>query len=285
MPDTKEIQYLPIEKLKEFEGHPFKVIDNEEMTELVKSIRKQGVISPVVVRPKDDNYEIISGHRRLYACKLAGVTEVPVIVRELDKTQAIIAVVDSNLHREHILPSEKAFAYKMKMEAMQKQGQRNDLTLSQPATKLDTATEIGRATNESRDQVFRYIRLTNLVPELLALVDNNKIALTPAVELSYLTQDEQYNLLDSIDRYDCTPSHAQAIKMKKLSQQSKLTEDDIDNILSEEKPNQKEKVVFKYDDLSKYFPWYYSPTQVHDSIIRMLQRKQLQKKKVEREER
>lgn len=231
-PPKKKAANIPIEKLHTFNGHPFKVLDNEEMEILTESIRQQGILSPLIVRPmenKPDEYEVISGHRRLYASVKAGLTEVPALIYPLDRNAAIIAVVDSNIHREQILPSEKAFAYKMKMEAMKEQGKRTDLTLSQVATKSDTAAAIGKAQGASRDQVFRYIRLTNLIPEILQKVDGGAIALNPAVELSYLSEEQQKVLLDAMNMNDCTPSHAQSIRMKKSAQQGTLSSDSIDH--------------------------------------------------------
>ena len=205
-PPRKKAANIKVDKLRTFEGHPFKVIDNEDMEALAESIKTQGIISPLIVRPIEntDEYEVVSGHRRLHAAIKAGLSEVPALVYPLDRNEAMIAVVDSNLHRERILPSEKAFAYKMKMEAMKAQGKRTDLTLSQVATKSDTAAEIGQTQNESRDQVFRYIRLTNLIPELLNKVDEGIIALSPAVELSYLSEKQQKILLDAMSLNDCT---------------------------------------------------------------------------------
>lgn len=222
----KRAANIKTDKLHSFEGHPFKVIDNEEMESLAQSIQAQGILSPLIVRPmeeKTDEYEVISGHRRMYAAIKAGLSEVPALIYPLDRNQAVIAVVDSNLHRERLLPSEKAFAYKMKLEAMKQQGKRTDLTLSQLATKSDSAAEIGKETNESRDTMFRYIRLTNLIPELLKKVDEGVIAFSPAVELSYLTKEQQEILLDAMELNDCTPSHAQSIRMKKLAQQGILS--------------------------------------------------------------
>lgn len=227
-PPKKKAANIPTDKLHPLEGHPFQVIDNEEMESLAQSIQAQGIISPMIVRPmeeKTDEYEVISGHRRLYAAIKVGLTEVPALIYPLDLNQAIIAVVDSNLHREKLLPSEKAFAYKMKLEAMKQQGKRTDLTLSQLATKSDSAAEIGKATNESRDKVFRYIRLINLIPELLQKVDEGAIAFSPTVELSYLTKEQQEILLDAMALNDCTPSHAQSIRLKKLAQQGVLSSD------------------------------------------------------------
>ena len=204
-------EYLPIDKLRPFENHPFRVKDDAEMDQLVFSVLTQGLLTPIVVRATDtEEYEVISGHRRLRACQKAGIETVPVLIYSMDRDAAIIALVDSNLHREHLLPSEKAFAYKMKMEAMSHQGQRSDLTSSQVATKLDSASSIGKSQGESRDQVFRYIRLTYLIPEILQMVDEQKIALTPAVELSYLTESQQRDLLETMESEDCTPAESQA---------------------------------------------------------------------------
>ena len=286
----KKSALIPIEKLHEFDGHPFKVQDNEEMQNLVESIKTQGIISPLIVRLKDnttDEYEVISGHRRLYAGKLAGLTAVPALIYPLDKNEATIAVVDSNLHREKLLPSEKAFAYKMKMEALKAQGKRNDLTLSQVATKSDTASEIGKATNESRDQVFRYIRLTNLIPEILSLVDEGRIALTPAVELSYLTEQEQTYLLDIIESEDCTPSLSQAVRLKKLSKEKTLTADKIYAVMSEEKANQQERISFPLEDIRRFFPKSYTQRDVYNAILKLvgddyMRRERLKKQREER---
>ena len=286
----KKSALIPIEKLHEFDGHPFKVQDNEEMQNLVESIKTQGIVSPLIVRLKDNTtaeYEVISGHRRLYAGKLAGLTAVPALIYPLDKNEATIAVVDSNLHREKLLPSEKAFAYKMKMEALKAQGKRNDLTLSQVATKSDTASEIGKATNESRDQVFRYIRLTNLIPEILSLVDEGRIALTPAVELSYLTEQEQTYLLDIIESEDCTPSLSQAVRLKKLSKEKTLTADKIYAVMSEEKANQKERISFPLEDIRRFFPKSYTQRDVYNAILKLvgddyMRRERLKKQREER---
>ena len=215
----RNMTLLEISKLKPFENHPYYVKDDDEMMNLQESIKENGVLSPLIVRPlENDEYEVISGHRRLHASKKAGLTQVPALIYEMDRDAASVLVVDSNLHRENILPSEKAFAYKMKMEAMSRQGKRQDLTLSQVATKLDTAAEIGKETNESRDTVFRYIRLTHLQPKLLEYVDEGRISFTPAVELSYLNDIEQNDLIEAIELEDCTPSLSQAVRMKKLSQ-------------------------------------------------------------------
>lgn len=289
-PPKKKAANIPTDKLHTFEGHPFQVIDNEEMESLVESIQTQGIISPLIVRPmeeKTDEYEVISGHRRLYAAIKAGLTEVPALIYPLDRNQAVIAVVDSNLHREKLLPSEKAFAYKMKLEAMKQQGKRTDLSLSQVATKSDSAAEIGKATNESRDQVFRYIRLTNLIPELLQKVDEGAIAFSPAVELSYLTEKQQEILLDAMALNDCTPSHAQSIRLKKLAQQGVLSSDSIYEILSEEKANQMEHIRFKVEDLRGFFPQNYTAKQMTDTILKLLydNQRKLERRRSSREER
>ena len=247
---------IPVEKLRPFAGHPFKVKDDEEMNTLIESIQTQGILSPLIVRPIEntEEYEVISGHRRLHAAQKAGITEVPALIYALDRDSAAIAVVDSNLHREHILPSEKAFAYKLKMEALSHQGKRTDLTLSQLATKLDTATEIGNCSGESRDTVYRYIRLTHLIPELLDLMDEGKIALMVGEALSYLGDKEQYAVLEQCEMNDCTPSYAQAVEMKKRYQDGNLTADNISEILSREKANQRETIKISTEKLRKYAP-------------------------------
>ncbi len=247
---------IPVEKLRPFAGHPFKVKDDDEMNTLIESIQTQGVLSPLIVRPIEntEEHEVVSGHRRLHAAQKAGITEVPALIYALDRDSAAIAVVDSNLHREHILPSEKAFAYKLKMEALSHQGKRTDLTLSQLATKLDTATEIGNCSGESRDTVYRYIRLTHLIPELLDLMDEGKIALMVGEALSYLGDKEQYAVLEQCEMNDCTPSYAQAVEMKKRYQDGNLTADNISEILSREKANQRETIKISTEKLRKYAP-------------------------------
>lgn len=247
---------IPVEKLRPFAGHPFKVKDDDEMNTLIESIQTQGVLSPLIVRPIEntEEYEVVSGHRRLHAAQKAGITEVPALIYALDRDSAAIAVVDSNLHREHILPSEKAFAYKLKMEALSHQGKRTDLTLSQLATKLDTATEIGNCSGESRDTVYRYIRLTHLIPELLDLMDEGKIALMVGEALSYLGDKEQYAVLEQCEMNDCTPSYAQAVEMKKRYQDGNLTADNISEIFSREKANQRETIKISTEKLRKYAP-------------------------------
>ena len=259
---------LPVDKLYPFEEHPFQVKDDAEMDQLVWSILTQGLLTPITVRPLENNkYEVVSGHRRLHACKKAGIETVPALIYALDRDAAAIALVDSNLHRERLLPSEKAFAYKLKMDAQSRQGQRTDLTSDQVGPKL-TASMI--AEGESASQVKRYIRLTELIPEILTMVDEGKIALTPAVELSYLTKQEQLDLLETMECEDCTPSLSQAIQMKKMSQSGELTIDRIFEILQEPKANQQEKISFKVEDLRKYFPKSYSAAKIQETILKLL---------------
>ena len=263
MRETKA-EYLPIEKLRPFEGHPFKVEDNEEMDQLVESILTQGVLTPLVVRPLESGeYEVISGHRRLHACKKAGLDSIPAIVTDMDRDAATIAMVDSNLHREHILPSEKAYAYKMKIDALKHQGQ----TCGQVGHKSrDTLSE-----GESGRQVQRYIRLTHLIPKILQMVDDGKIALTPAVEISYLTKLEQADLLETMECEDCTPSLSQAMHLKQLSQSGELDMDTIFAILTQLKPNQQEKISFKVSELRSYFPHSYTASQMTRDILKGLE--------------
>lgn len=280
----RNMTLLEISKLKPFENHPYYVKDDDEMMNLQESIKENGVLSPLIVRPlENDEYEVISGHRRLHASKKAGLTQVPALIYEMDRDAASVLVVDSNLHRENILPSEKAFAYKMKMEAMSRQGKRQDLTLSQVATKLDTAAEIGKETNESRDTVFRYIRLTHLQPKLLEYVDEGRISFTPAVELSYLNDIEQNDLIEAIELEDCTPSLSQAVRMKKLSQQGLLTDDLINEIMSEEKANQKERIKIPTECVRQFFPKEYTNSQIEDEIVKLCEAhyKKKQKKRNE----
>ena len=288
-PPKKKAANIQVDKLRTFEGHPFKVQDDEDMDNLTESIRQQGIISPLIVRPIENaaEYEVISGHRRLHAAVKAGLSEVPALIYPLDRNEAVIAVVDSNLHRERLLPSEKAFAYKMKMDAMKAQGRRTDLTLSQAATKSDTAAEIGKSQNESRDQVFRYIRLTYLIPELLDKVDEGIVALSPAVELSYLSKEQQKILLDAMSLNDCTPSHAQSIRMKKQAQQNTLSSDSIYEIMSEEKGNQTERISFKVQDLKGFFPKNFTQKQMTDTILKLLYEynRKLERSRRSREER
>ena len=271
------IETIPVPKLHAFAGHPYKVLDNDEMERLTESIQNNGILTPLLVRPLEgttDEYEVISGHRRLHAAQKAGITEVPALICPIDRDAAAILLVDSNLHREHILPSEKAFAYALKMKAMKQQGKRTDLTSSQVATKYDAATEIGAAYNESRDKVFRYIRLTHLVPELLDLMDEGRIAFSVGVELSYLDQESQECLADLIDRDDRTPSYSQAVRMHK----EYVTDTDgiglpwyrIAEIMSEDKPNQREQIKLRRDDLNKYFPSSYTDDQIKRDILKGL---------------
>ena len=266
MNNTKEVQamQLPIQKLRPFENHPFQVKDDDEMNHLVWSVLTQGVLTPLVVRPLENGeYEVISGHRRLRACQKAGIEMVPALIYALDRDAAAIALVDSNLHREKILPSEKAFAYKLKMDALSHQG-----TSGQVGQKW-SREEI--AEGESGRQVQRYIRLTELIPQILSMVDAGKIALTPAVELSYLTQQEQQDLLETMESEDCTPSLSQAIQLKKLSQSGELNMDRIFEILREPKANQQEKISFRVEDLRKFFPKTYSVARIQERILKLLE--------------
>ena len=266
-------EFLPISKLRPFENHPFRVKDDAEMDQLVFSVLTQGLLTPIVVRETETaEYEVISGHRRLRACQKAGIETVPALIYSMDRDAAIIALVDSNLHREHLLPSEKAFAYRMKMEAMSHQGQRSDLTSSQVATKLDSASSIGKSQGESRDQVFRYIRLTYLIPEILQMVDEKKIALTPAVELSYLTESEQRDLLETMESEDCTPSLSQSQQLKKLSQSGVLSMDRILELLQQPKANQEEKLRFDLKDIRRYFPKNYTTERIQKTILQLLEK-------------
>ena len=247
---------IPVSKLRPFEGHPFKVKDDEEMNTLIESVQTQGILSPLIVRPIEntEEYEVISGHRRLHAAVKAGITEVPALIYALDRDAAAIVLVDSNLHREHILPSEKAFAYKMKLEAMKHQGWRTDLTSTQVVSKSRTDEMVGVDNGDSREQVRRYIRLTNLIPEILQYVDDGRIAFTPAVELSYLNEQEQYDLLEQMELNDCTPSLSQACRFKKMSQEDGLTPEVIAAVMSEEKANQREMFKVPMERIRQYVP-------------------------------
>ena len=255
MKSTKKI--IAIDKLHAFENHPYKVQDNEEMEVLAESIKEHGIVSPVIVRPLEnttDEYEIISGHRRVMASRKAGITEIPALIVSLDRDAAAIVLVDSNLHREHILPSEKAFAYKMKAEALEHQGWRSDLTSCQVGTKLRTDEQIAADANDSARQIQRYIRLTNLIPEILKYVDEGRISFTPAVELSYLNEQEQHDLLEQIEQSDCTPSLSQACRFKKMSQEVGLTPESIAEIMSAEKANQREMFKVPMERIRQYVP-------------------------------
>lgn len=264
----ERVKNIPLDELHPFKNHPFKILNNEEMERMIESIRKVGAITPVLARPlPDGGYELISGHRRLSACKVLGIETMPVIVREMSDDEAVIAMVDANLQRETILPSEKAFAYKMKLEAIKHQG----VTSRQVGEKLLSVTQVSKDSDDSERQIQRYIRLTYLIPELLSMVDDNKIAFNPAVEISYLDREEQLTLLDAINMNDCTPSHAQSIRLKKMSQDGLLTADAIYAVLSEEKPNQKEQIKLPRDELRKYFPQNYSYEQIKRDILKGLE--------------
>lgn len=264
----ERVKNIPLDKLHPFKNHPFKILNNEEMERMIESIRKVGTITPALARPlPDGGYELISGHRRLAACQVLGIETMPVIVREMSDDEAVIAMVDANLQRETILPSEKAFAYKMKLEAIKHQG----VTSRQVGEKLLSVTQVSKDSDDSERQIQRYIRLTYLIPELLSMVDDNKIAFNPAVEISYLDREEQLTLLDAINMNDCTPSHAQSIRLKKMSQDGLLTADAIYAILSEEKPNQKEQIKLPRDELRKYFPQNYSDEQIKRDILKGLE--------------
>lgn len=260
---------IPVSKLRPFEGHPFKVRDDEEMNTLIESVQTQGILSPLIVRPIEntDEYEVISGHRRLHAAQKAGISEVPALIYALDRDAAAIAVVDSNLHREHILPSEKAFAYKLKVEAMSRQGHRSDLTSDQVGWKLETAEMIAQQSDDSKSQVRRYIRLTHLIPELLTLMDESKMALSVGVELSFLDEQSQREVFEQCGINDCTPSYAQAVRMRKAFSDSALTAYVIQNIMSEEKANQRETVKIPTKKLRKFAPGA-NPQQLEDFVLK-----------------
>ena len=269
---TEYITNIPLEKLKPFPNHPFQVRDDDSMRETVESIKTYGVLQPAIVRPSDDgSYEILSGHRRKHACELAGKKSMPVIIRNLDDDAAIIFMVDSNLQRENILPSERAAAYKMKLEALKRQGLRTDLTSSQLETKLRTDEKIAEEAGESRAQIQRYIRLTELQPELQQMVDEKKIAFTPAVEISYLKPDEQKMLLDTIESEQATPSLSQAQRLKKLSQTGELTDDSMLRIMSEQKKPERNDLTIPADVLEKYFPRSFTPMKMQEVIIKLLE--------------
>lgn len=278
----EKVQELPLEDLQPFENHPYKVADDEEMKQMIESIERVGTISPALARPLDNGkYELISGHRRLAACKAVGLETMPVIVREMTDDEAVITMADANLQRETILPSEKAFAYKMKLEALKHQGK----TSRQVVGKLESADMVSNT--ESGRQVQRFIRLTELIPPLLEMVDEKKIAFNIGVELSYLQKDEQKDLLETIESEDCTPSLSQAQRMKKLSQSGELSMDIIFGIMTEEKANQKEKLQFKVDDLKTYFPKNYTPKQMEETIFRLLNEyhRRLERQRKSRDER
>ena len=273
------ISQLPPDKLTPFAKHPYRVQEDAAMDELVESVRTHGILSPLLARPKGDGYELVSGHRRRLAAQKLGLPTVPVLVREMTDDEAVILMVDSNLQRENLLPSEKAFAYRMKLEAMKHQGK---ATSRQVVGKLESADEVGQVNGESGRTIQRYIRLTNLVPPLLQMVDDGRIAFSPAVELSYLTRDEQAELWDLIGREDATPSLSQALRMKQLSREAKLTPEVLYAILTEEKPNQKEQVRIKTESLRKYFPRNYSAQQMEREIMKLLEARYRAKDRAER---
>ena len=280
MTEVKEkitVTELPITALRSFEEHPYKVVDNEEMASLVESIYTQGILTPITVRPLDNGeYEIVSGHRRLFACQKLGITAIPAIVKELSREEAIIAMVDANLHRDHILPSEKAFAYKMKLDAIKRQGERTDLTSAQLGQRLTSVEKIAAESDESKSQVQRYISLTRLIPELLQMVDEGRIALTPAVELSKLHWQTQQLIYEICDMDDLTPSYSQTVRMRKLADEGALGEDAIREIMSEEKANQRERIVIYMDDIRQYYPRNMLPKDIVADIKNLLHKRRLE---------
>ena len=278
MKETRQAEHLPISQLHPFAGHPFQVRDNEEMDALVESIQADGILTPLMVRPlegKENAYEVISGHRRLHAAIKAGLETVPAFITPMNRDAAAIALVDSNLHREHILPSEKAFAYKMRLEAMKRQAGRPPKENASPVatnfSKGRSDEELGELVGESKDQIRRYIRLTELVPEILQMVDERQIAFRPAVEISYLSEEQQYTLLEAMEYNDATPSLAQAIKMKKFMQDGKLTDEVIQSIMQEEKPNQREKPAFRDERITKLIPKTVPKGQETDFVVKALE--------------
>ncbi len=280
----EKVREIPLAELHPFKNHPFKVLDDESMQRTVESIARFGVLSPAIARPSPDGgYELVAGHRRHHACELVGMETMPVIVRELDDDAATILMVDSNLQRETILPSERAFAYKMKLEAMRHQGERTDLTSRQVVGKLEAADMLGKDTGESGRQIQRFIRLTELIPELLDMVDQKQIAFNPAVELSFLKPEEQKQLLEAMDYAQATPSLSQAQRLKKYSQEGKCTFEVMCTVMDEEKKTDIDRVIIKQDVLRKYFPKSYTPKQMEDTIIRLLE--QWQRKKQREQER
>ena len=274
----EQVQQIPIGELFPFKNHPFKVLDDESMQRTVESVEQYGVLSPLIARPRPEGgYEIISGHRRQHAAQLAGLDNLPVIVRNMDDDAAVLLMVDSNLQRENILPSERAFAYKMKLEALKNQGARSDLTSAQVGRKLETADIVGQESGDSRNQVRRFIRLTNLIPELLDMVDEKKIAFNPAVELSHLDTNQQRDFLEAMNDTQNAPSLSQAQRLKRLAQEGHFSYDVAFAVMGEEKKDELDKVVIKNDTLRKYFPRSYTPKQMEDTIIKLLeqwQRKQ-----------
>ena len=275
----EQVQQIPVDELFPFKNHPFKVLDDDAMTRTVESISQFGVLAPLIARPRSDGdgYEIISGHRRKHAAELAHLDTVPVIVRNMEDDAATILMVDSNLQREHILPSERAFAYKMKLDAIKNQGARSDLTSSQVGTKLRADEKVAKDSGESRNQVQRFVRLTNLVPELLDMVDEKKISFNPAVELSYLDEKQQQEFLEAMDASQNAPSLSQAIRIKKLAQQGEFDYDAVYDIMNEEKKSELATVTIKNETLRKYFPRNYTPRQMENIIIKLLDQWQLKK--------
>ena len=270
-PQTEKVITLSASLLEPFQGHPFRVASGEEMEQLKESIREYGVLSPLLVRPRGDGrYEIVSGHRRKAACEALGITELPVLVRNMTDDEAVILMVDSNIQREHILPSEKAFAYKMKMEAMKHQGARSDLTSGQLGPKLRTDQQVAEDAGESRKQVQRYIRLTHLIPSILQMVDEYQIAFNPAVEISYLTEEHQRMLKEEMDACQATPSLTQSRTLKQMSQAGTLTREYLHHLLTEEKPNQRQKFFLNQEDVQRYFPKHYTPQQMQQVILHLL---------------
>jgi ParB family chromosome partitioning protein len=280
----EQVQQIPIGELFPFKNHPFKVLDDDSMSDTVESVKQYGVLSPLIARPRPKGgYEIISGHRRQHAAELAGLETLPVIVRQMDDDAAIILMVDSNLQREHILPSERAFAYKMKLDAMKNQGTRSDLTSTQVVSKLRSNEKLGTENNQSRETVRRFIRLTNLIPELLDMVDNKTVSFNPAVELSYLSPEQQQEVIRAMDDTQNFPSVSQAKRIKKLAQDGTFTTETVVAIMGEEKKSELDTVTIKNDTLRKYFPRSYTPKQMEDTIIKLLE--QWQKKRQHSEER
>ena len=276
MVDAEKVEYIDIDKIKDFPNHPFKVVNDDKMQELASSVKEYGVILPIMVRPKEDGtYEIVSGHRRKMAAQIAGLKDIKCIVKDLTDDEATIIMVDSNIQREEILPSERAFAYKMKLEAMKHQGIRNDLTSRPVGDKLSTEV-LGEEVGESARQIQRYIRLTELIPEILQMVDDKKVAFRPAVELSYLSEENQYVLLNIMEFNECTPSLAQAIRLKKLEQEGNLTEEKLETIMEQEKPNQKEQIKFGVEKIQDYFPKGYTQEQMENKIKELLEKYKLQ---------
>lgn len=280
----EQVRQIPIGELFPFKNHPFKVLDDDSMSDTVESVKQYGVLSPLIARPRPKGgYEIISGHRRQHAAELAGLETLPVIVRQMDDDAAIILMVDSNLQREHILPSERAFAYKMKLDAMKNQGTRSDLTSTQVVSKLRSNEKLGAENNQSRETVRRFIRLTNLIPELLDMVDNKTVSFNPAVELSYLSPEQQQEVIRAMDDTQNFPSISQAKRIKKLAQDGTFTTETVVAIMGEEKKSELDTVTIKNDTLRKYFPRNYTPKQMEDTIIKLLE--QWQKKRQHSEER